>query len=57
MAVRILALIFRGHRGVRGFILAVDTLLLGHLAALFDRCFRLRSRLVLFLAGRLFQFL
>ena len=56
MAVRILAVIVSGSRGIRSFIVAVD-ILLGHLAARFDCCFRLRSRLVLFLAGWLFQFL
>jgi hypothetical protein len=57
MAVRILALIVSGDGVVRGFIVTVDILLLGPLAALFDRCFRWRGRLVLFLADWLFQFL
>jgi len=55
--VRILAMVVSGGSVLRGFFLVAVILLLGRLAALFHRCFRLRSRLVLLLAGWLFLFL
>jgi len=50
-------MVLSGGSVLRGFFVVVAILLLGRLAFLFHRCFRLRSRLVLLLAGWLFLFL
>jgi hypothetical protein len=55
--VRILAMVVSGGSVLRGFFVVVAISLLGRSAVLFHRCFRLRSRLVLLLAGWLFRFL
>jgi hypothetical protein len=55
--VRILAMFVIGGSVLRGFFAVVVVLLLGRLALLFHRCFRLRRRLELLLAGWLFMFL
>jgi hypothetical protein len=55
--VRILAMVVSRGSVLRGFFVVAVILLLGRLAVLFHRCFRLRSRLVLLLAGWLFLFL
>jgi hypothetical protein len=55
--VRILAMVVSGGSVLRGFFVVVVILLLGRLAVLFHRCFRLRSRLVLLRAGWLFLFI
>jgi hypothetical protein len=54
--IRILAMFVSRGSALRGFFVVVVILLLGRLAVLFHRCFRLRRRLVL-LAGWLFMFL
>jgi len=55
--VRILTMVGSGGSVLRSFFVVVVILLLGRLAVLFHRCFRLRSRLVLLVAGWLFLFL
>ena len=55
--VRILAMVVSGGSVLRSFFVGALILLLGRLAILFHRCFRLRSRLVLLLADWLFLFL
>jgi uncharacterized membrane protein YpjA len=54
--VRILAMIVSGSGLLRGFFVVAAILLLGCLAVLFHRCFRLRSRLVLVVTGWLFLY-